>query len=239
MTGRPGPQVAEHIIDSPRKPHLECRCLDLPARQVDVAVASLYVRALRRPVVADDIDIQPANRGIDIFRHGAEFVTPRRKYAAGATHAADFREESVVIEPVERLADRRQIDNPIGEARCFGAGDVVVNAWIPKRGFDLRAAGVGRDDGIEMPREFYRGLSAAGRAVPGELTPLGESPQPVEQCRRISRPVPRIARRLRGEVVPEATGDGSARGSGAAVGIAARGLRFVVDRKRRTELRHQ
>jgi hypothetical protein len=76
---------------------------------------------------------------------------------------------------VQRLADRRQVDAVVSQGRCFGARDRIVDAPVTKRGFDLRGARIGGNDGIETPRKFYRCLSAAGRAVPGAIASRDET----------------------------------------------------------------
>jgi hypothetical protein len=69
---------------------------------------------------------------------------------------------------VQGLSDRDEIDGRIREARSFRRSNSIFDAGIWRGGGDLRRAGVGSDDPLEMGRQIARCLPAAGRAVPGE-----------------------------------------------------------------------
>ncbi len=67
---------------------------------------------------------------------------------------------------------------------------------------DLRLACIGGDDSLEMLRKRNRRLAIAGRAVPGKPA-VGKIREIREQGIGIMRPVARVARGLRREVVFE------------------------------------
>ena len=67
---------------------------------------------------------------------------------------------------------------------------------------DLRPAGIRGNDRIEEFRNSHRGLPGACRTVPG-AAPAAQRGEVLEQLTGILRPMPGVARGLRGEMVFE------------------------------------
>ena len=90
----------------PDRAHVERRRRELVERDVDLAIEALDQPAFGLPVAAEVVLVELVDDGVDLGRDAGQRVAPdgQQRAAAGARDAPDLVEESLVAEPVERLA---------------------------------------------------------------------------------------------------------------------------------------
>ena len=115
---------------------------------------------------------------------------------------------------MERLRRGDEIDGPVVQIARLRGTDAVVDARIRRGVLDLAAAGVGREDVLEMPSQPHSRLAGAGACVPRVVAGRRRLREEVEQRVRVSGPEGRVGGGNAREMIREAHGRGVAGGGG-------------------------
>lgn len=130
-------------------------------------------------------------------------VAPHRENTARDKNSARLVVETIVIQPMQRLGSRYQINGLRGEPAIISGRYPVLDPGVRFGLRELRRACISRNDPIESCGQSASCLTTSSGAIPREADAGSDCSQPIEQLRRIFRPVPRVERRLRGKLVAE------------------------------------
>ncbi len=184
----PGGEVAEDPLEVPRGRHRHRRHGDFFEREEEIGVAAGDERPLGRPVRLDG-RVEFVKHRFHRGRLGnlEEIVGPYRYRAPRSPEPSHTFEESLLIEPVNRLTRGDEIDARVVEPGVLGGRHAVRHALARRRVRDLLGARVRRDDSGEVLREAAGRLSAPRPRVPAERVARDERGEGVEERGRVRR----------------------------------------------------
>src|SRR6185312_14710792 len=184
---RPAPRVADYFVDRPLSRELQHRRGNRLERKWNGLVVLLDEVTPWRPIVAQRLEHQPIENGADVAVDGRRTVAPRGDRGARRRDAPHLVVEARMVEPMQCLRDRHEIDRTVGERRRLGGRDEPSYSRVRRREGDLFAAEVGRCDFVEDFGERQGRLTAARAAVPRPAPALRDRRDVLEQLRRVTR----------------------------------------------------
>lgn len=159
-------------------------------RKPDVLVAFLHQLSFRFPMRAQNVLVESMNHGINLGSDLAKLVAPEGEDSLRLQDAMGLCKEVVLLEPMEGLRHRDDIDAMICQT-CFLSGfNPEFNLEVMICARNLLGARIRRDHALEALCELKGGLTVAGAAIPGKILGINKRGQVLKKPGRIRRSKP-------------------------------------------------